>query len=188
MACRRLYRFHGFRLGDRLKIQNGTSGGGRLARYWFLQCIEERTGHPHRVRWRSGRDVRTEASAAWTRTLAAKALASYVCMKEASPSCKDFSSDPHEPPPQQPPSLAMAYAFRSEPVSVTTTEVNPACSSKLRYSSMRIAPEMQPTYASTLCLTSLGSSCLRAMSLRVTRPPAFSTRRISRNTASLSGN
>ena len=46
---------------------------------------------------------------------------------------------------------------------------------------------MQPTYAIRSSPISGGSGCLSAMSLTASRPPGFSTRAISRNTARLSG-
>ena len=70
---------------------------------------------------------------------------------------------------------------------LASTWAKPASTSPRRYSSIGIAPAMQPTKAIRSLPSSGGSSRFRAMSLTARRPPGFRTLATSRKTAALSG-
>ena len=63
---------------------------------------------------------------------------------------------------------------------------NPARASLATYSYSSSAPAIQPTHSSMFCRTSAGTSPRVTTSETANRPPGLSTRKVSRNTRSLS--
>ncbi len=83
--------------------------------------------------------------------------------------------------------LLMTTSTWYEVSSVTVTSMKPASLSNWRYRSLRIAPEIQPTYASTEFFIFSGSSLSKTISDTANLPLGFSTRNASWNTFFLSG-